>query len=281
MSNAPHYLRARAGIKFGDQTLEDGLIGDGLWCSFDDRHMGGHAEYTAQMAAVGRTDADAFALRSHERAVSAQKRGSFRNEIVQVEVKGRRGSAWVVQDESPREDTSLEALGRLRPAFAADAPETVEEHVVTAGNAPGLNDGAAAVLVSSLDFARTHGLEIAATISSYASAATEPRDLFFAPEAAVRRVMELDGRQVGDYGLVELNEAFAVQALANARALSIDSGRLNVNGGAVALGHPIGASGARILVTLLSAMEAREVESGVAALCLGGGGAVALSVTRD
>ena len=279
MSNAPHYLRGiRGGVKFGDRKLEDGLVGDGLWCAFENRHMGGHAEYTASSASVSRADADSFALASHRKAVAAASSGAFRNEIVPVEVMGRRGAAVVADDECPRPDASLDALSKLRPAFGREAPPEVTEHVVTAGNAPGLNDGAAAVLVSSLEYARAHGLEVAATISSYASAAVAPRDLFFAPEAAVRTVMSGEGKGVADYGLFELNEAFAVQAIANARALGIDEDRLNVHGGAVALGHPIGASGARVLVTLLNAMEATGVEGGLAALCLGGGGAVALSV---
>ena len=281
MSNTPHYLRGlRSGVKFGDCKLEDGLMGDGLWCSFDERHMGGHAEYTASSAGIGRADADAFALSSHRKAVRASREGAFDDEIVPMEVATRGGATVVARDESPRPNASLEALSSLRPAFERDAPPEVEEHVVTAGNAPGLNDGAAAVLVSSLEFAQAHGLEIAATIDSYAAAARAPRDLFFAPEAAVRRVMERDGRSTDGYGLFEINEAFAVQAVANARALGVSPDRLNVHGGAVALGHPIGASGARILVTLLHALERRGEETGIAALCLGGGGAVALSVSR-
>jgi acetyl-CoA C-acetyltransferase len=183
-------------------------------------------------------------------------------------------------DEGPRADTSLEALARLKPAFMKDAPADVREHVVTAGNAPGLNDGAAAVVVASLAFAEAHGLEVDAVISGYASAATEPRDLFFAPISAVERLMAKEGKAVGDYGLVELNEAFAVQAIADIRALGMDEDLVNVNGGAVALGHPVGASGARVLVTLLNAMEQRGASSGLATLCLGGGSAVALSVEK-
>ena len=186
----------------------------------------------------------------------------------------------VDKDESPRRESSLEALGKLRPAFPNDAPEGLDELVVTAGNAPGLNDGAAAVVVTSLEFAETHGLSVKATITGYAASGTEPRDLFFAPITAVQSLMAKEGKKVGDYGLFELNEAFAVQALADMRALEVDPERVNVHGGAVALGHPIGASGARILVTLLNAMDDRGVESGMASLCLGGGNAVALSVER-
>ncbi len=281
MSSVPYYVRGmRGGVKFGNQTMEDGLIHDGLWCSFGACHMGGHAEYTAAKAEVSREDADAFSLRSHQKAVSAMEEGRFRDEIVPVEVKTRRGVTVVDADESPRADTSLEALGKLRPAFVRDAPEDVETHVVTAGNAPGLNDGAASVVVASLEYAQAHGLEIDATISAYASGATEPQDLFFAPIEAVRGVMKKEGKSIGDYDLFEVNEAFAVQAIADMRALDMDEERVNVNGGAVALGHPIGASGTRILVTLLNAMEHRGASTGLATLCLGGGNAVALSVEK-
>jgi len=281
MSNVPHYLRAmRGGVKLGNQTLEDGLIHDGLWCSFGECHMGGHAEYTATEAGVSRDDADAFSLRSHQKAVAATEEGLFRDEIVPVEVKTRKGVSVVDVDESPRADTSLEVLGRLRPAFVRDAPDDIEEHVVTAGNAPGLNDGAASVVVASLEYAQAHGLEIDAVISSYATGAMEPQDLFFAPIAAVRSLMGKDAKTIDDYELFEVNEAFAVQAIADMRALEMDEDRVNVNGGAVALGHPIGASGTRILVTLLNAMQHRGASTGLATLCLGGGNAVALSVEK-
>jgi len=281
MSSVPYYVRGmRGGVKFGNQTMEDGLIQDGLWCSFGDCHMGGHAEYTATKAGVSRDDADDFSLRSHQKAVEATEAGRFRNEIVPVEVKTRKGVTVVAADESPRADTSVEALGRLRPAFVRDAPDDIEEHVVTAGNAPGLNDGAASVVVASLEYAQAHGLEIDAVISSYATGAMEPQDLFFAPIAAVQNVMAKEGKVIDDYGLFEVNEAFAVQAIADMRALNMDESLVNVNGGAVALGHPIGASGTRILVTLLGAMQARGVSTGLATLCLGGGNAVALSVEK-
>ncbi len=281
MSNVPYYLRGmRGGVKFGNQTAEDGLLQDGLWCSFGTCHMGGHAEYTATKAGISRADADGFSLRSHQKAVAAIEAGRFRDEIVPVEVKTRRGATVVDTDESPRADTSLEALGKLRPAFVRDAPDDIVEHVVTAGNAPGLNDGAAAVVVASLEYAQTHGLEVDAVISAYASGATEPRDLFFAPIAAVRQLMAKEGKQIGDYQLFEVNEAFAVQAIADLRGLDMDEERVNVYGGAVALGHPIGASGTRILITLLGAMEHRGANTGLATLCLGGGNAVALSVEK-
>ncbi len=281
MSNIPFYLRGmRQGVKFGDQTVEDGLIHDGLWCSFGNCHMGGHAEYTADKAGVSRADADSFALRSHQKAVAAIEGGKFKGEIVPVTIKGRKGDTVVDTDESPRADTSLEALGRLRPAFPKDAPEGIEELVVTAGNAPGLNDGAAALVVCSKAFAEAHGMTVRAEISGYASGGMDPKDLFFAPIAAVRNLMERTGDSIGDYDLIEVNEAFAVQAIADMRELGMDEERVNVHGGAVALGHPIGASGARILITLLHALEDQDRQTGLATLCLGGGNAVALSVRR-
>lgn len=279
MSNVPFYLRNhRSGVKFGDQTLQDGLIYDGLWCSFGNCHMGGHAEYTANKAGISREEADQFAYHSHMKAVAAIEGGKFREEILPVEIKHRKGVDVVDTDESPRKDTDMESLGRLRPAFPKDAPEGIETLVVTAGNAPGLNDGAASLVVASQAFAEAHGLPIQAFIKGYAVGATEPKDLFFAPIDAVQKLMAKDGKTVGDYGLFEFNEAFAVQAIADIRELAIDPERVNVHGGAVALGHPIGASGARVLITLLSAMKDRGESSGAAALCLGGGNAVALSV---
>jgi acetyl-CoA C-acetyltransferase len=225
-------------------------------------------------------DADAFALRSHQRAVAAIRERRFVDEIVRVEVPSRGGPKIVETDEGPRSDTSLEALAKLKPAFVRDAPDDVREHVVTAGNAPGLNDGGAAVVVASLEYAQAHGLAIDAYVSAYAAAATEPKDLFFAPIEAVKRLMCKEGKTIADYDLFEVNEAFAVQAIADMRALGMDEDRVNVNGGAVALGHPIGASGARVLVTLLNAMEQRRAKTGMATLCLGGGSAVALSVAK-
>ena len=282
MSNVPYYLRGhRSGVKFGDRTVQDGLVHDGLWCSFGMCHMGGHAEYTAAKAGVTRAEADAFSLASHEKAVAAIGRGAFASEVVPVATETRRGAVVVDSDECPRPGTSLEALGRLRPAFSRDAPEGLDELVVTAGNAPGLNDGGSALVVASQEFATVHGLSYRASISGYAAGGTEPRDLFFAPVEAVRNLMKREGTAIGDYGLVEMNEAFAVQAIADMRELELDPDLVNVNGGAVALGHPIGASGARILVTLLAAMADRDVETGMATLCLGGGNAVALAVRMN
>jgi acetyl-CoA C-acetyltransferase len=283
MSNAPYYVYGmRSGVKFGDQTLVDGLIKDGLWCSFCDVHMGGHAEYTARKAGLTRQMQDEFALGSHQKAVAAIDAGRFTAEIVPVKIQARKGVTVVDTDEGPRRDTSMEQLGKLRPAFPKDAPKDMkpEELTVTAGNAPGLNDGASALVVVSEEYARAHGLTVMARITGYAAGGTEPEELFFAPIVAVQRLMKQTGAEIGDYDLIEANEAFAAQALADGNALGWDWDRVNVNGGAVALGHPIGASGARILTTLLYAMQDRDATTGLATLCLGGGNAVALSVER-
>ncbi len=272
MSGSPHYLYGyRNGIKAGNQTVVDGMIHDGLWDSFGNVHMGAYAEYTASKAGVSREDQDQFALKSHQKAVAAIKGGKFVAEIAPVEVPGRKGSVTVDTDEGPREDTSLEALARLKPVFDKAGS-------VTAGNAPGLNDGASATVVASLAFAKAHGLAPLARVTHYATGGGEPKDLFFAPIMAVRNLMAKAGTTIGDYQLIEANEAFAVQALADGRALGWDWDRVNVHGGAVALGHPIGASGARLLTTLLYAMRNRGVGTGLATLCLGGGNAVALAV---
>jgi len=283
MSNAPYYITgARTGVKFGDQTMLDGVIRDGLWCAFCDVHMGGHAEYTAKKAGITRQAQDEFALASHRKAVAAMDEGRFAAEITPVDIPGKKGSTQVCLDESPRRDTSLEQLAKLRPAFPNDAPKDMkpEELTVTAGNAPGLNDGASALVVVSEEYARAHGLAIMARITAYAMGGGEPRDLFFAPIVAVRNLMAAAGTRIGDYDLIEANEAFASQAIADGRALGWDWDRVNVNGGAIALGHPIGASGARVLTTLLYAMRDRDASTGLATLCLGGGNAVALSVER-
>ena len=283
MSNAPFYVYGmRGGVKFGDQQLVDGLIKDGLWCSFCDVHMGGHAEYTAKKAGITRKMQDEFALASHQKAVAAIDAGKFDAEIVPVEIAGKKGPTSVCVDEGPRRDTSLEQLAKLRPAFPNDAPKDIppNELTVTAGNAPGLNDGASALVVTSEAYATAHGLPILARITGYATGGGEPRDLFFAPIVAVNNLMQRTGARIGDYDLIEANEAFAAQALADGQALKWDWSRVNVNGGAIALGHPIGASGARILTTLLYAMRDRDAHTGMATLCLGGGNAVALSVER-
>lgn len=283
MSNAPFYAYGmRNGVKFGNQSLVDGLLHDGLWCAFGNNHMGGYAEYTAKKAGISRARQDAFALASHQKAVTASEGGAFRDEIVAVEIAGRKGPTVVSVDEGPRKDTSLEALAKLKPAFPKDAPKDMksDELTVTAGNAPGLSDGASALVVTSEDFAQAHGLAVLARITGYASGGTEPKDLFFAPIVAVQNLMKLTGATIGDYDLIEANEAFASQALANGDALGWDWDRVNVNGGAIALGHPIGCSGARILTTLLYALQAHGKRTGLATLCLGGGNAVAISVER-
>ena len=280
MSNAPYYVYGlRGGVKLGDQSLVDGVIKDGLWCASCNVHMGEHAEYTARTAGVTRAEQDAFALASHQKAVAAIEAGKFTDEIVPVSVPGRKGPTVVAVDEGPRRDASLESLARLAPAFRPDgsAPASLS---VTAGNASPLNDGAAALVVTSEAFARAHGLAIMARITGYATGATEPRDLFFAPVRAVGNLLAKTGRQLGDYDLIEANEAFAAQALADGAALRWDWDRVNVHGGAIALGHPIGASGARLLTTLLYALRDRGAASGIVTLCLGGGDAVALAVER-
>jgi acetyl-CoA C-acetyltransferase len=280
MSNAPYYLYGmRNGVKLSDQKLVDGMIKDGLWCSSCDVHMGGHAEYTARKAGVSREDQDEFAAASHRKAVAAIDAGKFRSEIARVEIPGKKGPTVVDTDEGPRKDTTLDVLAKLRPAFPGKNAQA-SELSVTAGNASSLNDGAAALVVVSQEYAESNGLEILGRINSYATGGTAPEDLFFAPIFAVRNLMKKQGTAIGDYDLIEANEAFASQALADGRELGWDWDRVNVNGGAIALGHPIGASGARVLTTLLYAMKDRGARTGLATLCLGGGDAVALSVER-
>jgi acetyl-CoA C-acetyltransferase len=279
MSNAPYYVYGmRGGVKLGDQTMVDGMIKDGLWCAFCDVHMGGHAEYTAKKAGVTRAQQDEFAAKSHAKAVSAMEAGKFKDEIVRVEIPGKKGPTVIESDESPRKDTTAESLAKLRPAFPGK--DKSDDLSVTAGNASSLNDGAAALVVTSEEFARAHGLTILAKIDGYATGATEPQDLFFAPIHAVNNLMKKAGSKITDYDLIEANEAFAAQAIADGNGLSWNWDNVNVNGGAIALGHPIGASGARVLTTLLYAMKDRNVNRGLATLCLGGGDAVALSVSR-
>jgi acetyl-CoA C-acetyltransferase len=276
MSNAPYYVYGmRNGGKLGDQTMVDGMIKDGLWCASCDVHMGGHAEYTAKKAGVSREQQDAFAAASHKKAVDAQSAGKFNEEIAPVTIKGKKGDMVVTADEGPRADTTADTLAKLRPAF-----EKGSDASVTAGNASSLNDGGAAVVVTSQAYAEAHGLQILGYIKSYATGAVDPKELFFAPVTAVKNLMKKDGTSIGDYDLIEANEAFASQALADGAGLGWDWNRVNVNGGAIALGHPIGASGARVLTTLLYALKDRNLDSGLATLCLGGGDAVALSVSR-
>ncbi len=282
MSRAPYLLdRARFGYRLGDGTLRDGAIVDGLWCAFEDCHMGTHAERVAIRESVSRVDQDAYALRSHERAVAAADAGRFDDEIVPVTVADAKGRETIVgADETPRRDSSLEALARLRPAFAApgDAEGDGEAGTVTAGNAPGLSDGAAATVLASRAVVERRGLRPLARIVGYVQAELAPRWLFLAPIEGVRRLLERTGVDLDEVDLIELNEAFAAQALADIRGLGLEQERVNVNGGAIALGHPIGASGARIVATLAHELRRRGGRYGIAALCLGGGGSVAMLI---
>jgi acetyl-CoA C-acetyltransferase len=266
-------------VKLSDQKMVDGMIKDGLWCASCDVHMGGHAEYTAKKAGVSREDQDEFAAASHRKAISAIEAGKFRSEIAPVQIAGKKGPTTVDTDEGPRKDTTAETLARLKPAFPGKNGSN-DDLSVTAGNASSLNDGAAALVIVSEAYAESHKLEILGRITGYATGATKPEDLFFAPIKAVRNLMEKTKSQIGDYDLIEANEAFASQAIADGEELGWDWKRVNVNGGAIALGHPIGASGARVLTTLLYAMKERGAKKGLATLCLGGGDAVALSVER-
>ena len=281
MSRAPYILdRARFGYRLGDGTLRDAAVLDGLWCGIEDCHMGTHAERTAIRERVSRADQDAFALRSHRRAIDAADAGRFDDEIVPVTVADARGRETIIAaDETPRRDTTLEALARLRPAFAVpdDAEGDGEAGTVTAGNAPGLSDGAAATVLASERAVERLGLRPLARIVGYAQAEVAPKWLFLAPVEGMRRLSERTGLALGDVDVIELNEAFAAQALADMRALDLDPERVNPNGGAIALGHPIGASGARVVATLVHELRRRRGRYGIAALCLGGGGSVALA----
>jgi acetyl-CoA C-acetyltransferase len=280
MSNAPYYVYGmRNGVKLADQKMVDGMIKDGLWCASCDVHMGSHAEYTARKAEVTREEQDEFAAASHRKAVAAIDSGKFKSEIARVEIPGKKGPTVVDTDEGPRKDTSVETLAKLRPAFPGKNGQN-DNLSVTAGNSSSLNDGAAALVVVSEQYANDHNLEILGRITGYATGATAPEDLFFAPIKAVRNLMAKTGKKIDDFDLIEANEAFASQALADGDELGWDWKRVNVNGGAIALGHPIGASGARVLTTLLYAMKDRGAKTGLATLCLGGGDAVALSVER-
>jgi acetyl-CoA C-acetyltransferase len=276
MSNAPYYVYGmRNGVKLGDQKMVDGMIKDGLWCGSCDVHMGAHAEYTAKKAGITRRQQDDFAAESHRKAARAQQEGRFKAEMAPVTITGKKGDTIVDTDEGPRSDTTADSLGKLRPAFGKG-----DDATVTAGNASSLNDGGAALVVTSLAYAEAHGLAILGRVTAYATGAVEPQELFFAPITAVNNLMKKEGKTIAQYDLIEANEAFASQALANGAGLHWDWDRVNVNGGAIALGHPIGASGARVLTTLLYALKARNLDSGLATLCLGGGDAVALSVSR-
>jgi acetyl-CoA C-acetyltransferase len=275
MSNAPYLLpQGRKGFRMGDSVVVDSMIKDGLWCACDDQHMGMTGELVAEKRGITRQQQDAYALESHRRAAAAWKEGRFSAEVVPVSVGGKKGAVTLFDtDESVREDASLEALAALRPAFKKDG-------TVTAGNAPGVNDAAAAVVVMSAAKANELGLTPMVTIKAQATSGVEPKWVMMAPVTGVRRVLERAGWDKDEVDLYELNEAFSVQALGVTRELGIGLEKVNVNGGAVAIGHPIGASGARVLVTLIHEMMRRDVKKGVAALCLGGGNSVALAVER-
>jgi len=274
MSLAPHLLMGtRSGWKFGNQTALDSMQHDGLWCACENVGMGSLADYTADKHRISREDQDAFSVESHRRAVAARESGKFAAEIVPIRVQAGKTETTIEQDEGPRPGCALADLARLRPAFAAAG-------TATAGNASQISDGAAAVVVASERAAREAKSPVKARIVASASCALAPRDLFVAPIGAVQKVLQKAGLKVGDIGLFELNEAFASQTLACMRALDIDPAKLNVHGGAIAIGHPIGASGTRVLVTLLHALQDRNLRYGLAALCLGGGEAVAIIVER-
>jgi acetyl-CoA C-acetyltransferase len=276
MSNAPHLLDGRSNqLRYGHFQLRDALVVDGLWCAFEDWAMGNAAEFIADEYEVTREAMDNYALLSHRKAIHAIENGKFKDEIVPVKVKGHKDEIILVdQDEAPRRNTSLEALAKLRPAFRADGR-------VTAGNAPGLNDAASALVIASESKAEAVGAEPLARIVGYTQVALEPKYIFDAPAKAIPRLLSRVGWRLDEVDLIELNEAFAAQILANGYALA-DSGwswdKVNVKGGAIALGHPLGATGARLLVTLVHALRERSLRRGIAALCLGGGEAVAIAI---
>jgi acetyl-CoA C-acetyltransferase len=275
MSQAPYLLpRVREGLRMGHGQVLDSMIQDGLWCSFDDWHMGCTGEAVAERYGVSRAQQDAYAVESHARAARATREGAFEAEILPVEVPQRKGPPVVIAtDESIRDDTSLEALARLKPAFQKDG-------TVTAGNAPGVNDGAAALVVTSEAVAAERGVTVRARIVAQATSGLEPKWVMMTPVPAIQAVAAKAGWSLADVDLFEINEAFAVQGVAVSRELGISLDKVNVHGGAVALGHPIGASGARILTTLLHALERHDLRCGIAALCLGGGNGVALAIER-
>ena len=273
MSLSPHLMHLRNGTKMGGAEMLDSMIRDGLWEAFHGYHMGTTAENVARAWELGRERQDLFALASQQKAEAAQKAGRFRDEIVPVTIKGRKGDTVVDTDEYPKHGTTLEALAKLRPAFAKDG-------TVTAGNASGLNDGAAALVLMTAENAKRRGVTPLARIASWATAGVDPSVMGTGPIPASKLALQKAGWSVGDLDLIEANEAFAAQALAVNAGMGWDEARVNVNGGAIALGHPIGASGARILVSLLHEMGRRDARKGLATLCIGGGMGVALCVER-
>ena len=285
MNLAPYLLpKARFGYRLGDGKLVDAAVHDGLWCAFENCHMGTHAERVAIRDHVSREDQDAFALASHQRAIAAIDGGRFADEIAPVAIRDAKGRETVVDtDEGPRRDSTAEALARLKPAFELPTGEDrgdTTEGTVTAGNAPGITDGAAATIVVSERAVERFGLRPLARIVGYAQAEVAPKWLFLAPVEGVRRLLDRIELPIEAFDLIEINEAFAAQVLADGRELGFDWDKVNVNGGAIALGHPIGASGARIVATLLHELRRREGRYGLATLCLGGGGSVAMAVER-
>ena len=275
MSNAPYLLPgARKGLKYGNAPAVDSLVKDGLWCAFEDWAMGDAAEHVAGACGIGRAEQDAFAVESHRRAATAWESGAFTAEVVPVTVGSGAKARTIAVDEGIRSDTSAEALARLRPAFRPNGG------TVTAGNASQLSDGAAAVVVASEAVASRLGTKPLARIVAYATSGVPPKEIFLAPVSAIRSVLDKARLTLADIDLFELNEAFAAQMLACGKELGLDPAKVNVNGGGIALGHPIGASGARVLVTLVHALHARGGRYGLASLCLGGGNAVAMIVER-
>ena len=276
MNNGPYLLhQARFGYRLGDGKLVDAMVCDGLWCAFEDHHMGNSAEWIAREYSLTREELDEYACNSQMKAIAAIDAGRFKDEIVPVEVPQRKKPPIVLDtDEVPRRDTSLEKLARLKPAFQPDG-------IVTAGNAPGITDGAAATVVMSRSRAEELGIQPLARVVAYDQAAVEPLKIFTAPIFAVRKVLAKTNTTVDDYDLVEMNEAFAAQCVADGQDLGVDWEKVNVNGGAIALGHPIGCSGTRILVTLIYALRQRGLKRGLATLCLGGGEAVAMAIELE
>jgi acetyl-CoA C-acetyltransferase len=276
MSQCPYLLpKARTGYRMGHGKVVDSMVHDGLWCAFNDYHMGNTGELIAEKYNISRQQQDEYALNSHRKAVAAIKAGKFKDEIVSVSVPQRKGEPVVVDvDEGPREDTSLEKLAKLRPAFKKDG-------TVTAGNAPSVNDGASAAVVMSRERAEKLGAKPIAKVTGYATGGTEPKWLMLAPVVAVKNLLKVTDYKIEDFELVELNEAFSAQAIVDIKELGLNPDIVNVNGSGVALGHAIGSTGCRILVTLLYALKDKGLKTGLAALCLGGGNAVALSVEME